>query len=147
METKENRMLLWLTLGGFFMMGVSFLLMMPHPKLNGPTVRLLAGILFWLSLVTGITCQSILSRRRRAWERKNHKKSDWKKVGLFCFWQNRAAAVADVLMAVSMMAFIISLAVTNASGYACYVFLGLFVAAFASHCIFNGKNFRYVFSK
>ncbi len=146
METKKNRMLLWLTLGGFCVMGVSFLLMMPHPKLSGPTASLLAGILFWLSLVTGVTCQSILSCRRRAWERKNHKKSGWKKVGLFCFWQNRAAAVADTLMAASLVALIISLAVTNASGYACYVFLGLFVTAFASHCIFNGKNYRYVFS-
>ena len=147
MEAKKNRMLLWLTFGGFCMMGVSFLLMMPHPKLDGPAVSLLAGILFWLSLVMGITCQSILSGQRRAWERKNRKKSDWKQVGLFCFWQNKAAAVADVLMATSLLALVISLAVTNASGYACYVFLGLFVAALASHGIFNGKNFRYVFSK
>lgn len=129
----------------FGMVAVSFLLMMP---VEGPSnvLGLLAGICFWLFLLGGTVCNTVLSFRRRAWE-KMYPITKRKFIGLVRFFGNRPAVVADIALPVCLLGLILSLWLTDSSGMICYVFLSLTVASFAAHCICNGKNYRYVFGK
>jgi len=142
---------LWL--GGsvffFLMLAVSFLLMPfegKTPTNDLSIYTIVSGLMFWTSIVMGTVTQCVLAHRRKVWHKNHRVKCDKtiRKVGLLSFFSNTAAAVADVTAIAGLLGLIISMIVTEGSGYICYAFIAVFVFSFSMHCILNGRIFYYV---
>ena len=150
---KNETIYLIVSIIGFFVFSISFLLMPVETKgaEQGPNVvTLVTGSMFWLGLLVGAVAQICLSASRKKWFNKNcvHLPlSNQPKLGLITFFRNRTAIVFDVLLIIALVGLIVSVILTNATGYACYIFLALTTFSFCSHCIFNGKNYYFIENK
>lgn len=138
MRKKINISLFVISIIGFLLLSVSFLLMPLNNELSKP--NFLAGILFWLSCVIGVVPQILLSLRI------NHNNSRHG-IGLLKFFQNPYAIISDIAFVISVIGLIVAMVLTDGTGYLCYVFISMTVFFFAMHCIFNGKNYFYIHKK
>lgn len=137
-QGKTDRVFLSISMGGFLLMSVSFLLM-PIESLN-----LLPGLLFWGGLIAGVTFQIILEARRRAFfARYNVKREKMQKPqnGFLTFGSNQIALIADYIFIGSVIATVLAFLFTKGSGYLCYVCIAIMLFSFCLHCIFNGRNY------
>lgn len=129
---------------GFLTLSVSFLLM----PVAG--IGYLSGILFWAGLILGISMQVVLDMRRRALFARYHasgRQMQKRRNGMFSFWSNPAAKVADVGLALGIVATILVFAITKGVGYGCYICLAATVFCFCMHCVLNGRNYFHVRNK
>ena len=141
---KSNKRLLNLSLAGFAVTAASFLLMPINAYEPGVTpVRVLSGSLFWLGMIVGVVCQIMLAKRLRQPIRE-HEKASKRRVGVLCFFSNRFASIADLLLAVSLIALIVSFFAESALGYFNYIIRFVFILALSGHCILNGKMYYYI---
>lgn len=154
MYTKKNETIyLIVSIIGYFIFSISFLLMPIEAKgvEQGPNVvTVVAGIMFWIGLLVGIIAQICLSASRKNWFNKNRVRlplSNQPKLGLITFFRNKIAIIFDVLLIVALVGLIVSVMLTDATGYACYIFIALTTFSFCSHCIFNGKNYYFIENK
>ena len=141
MKSKLNKVILVISIVGFLLLSVSFLLM-PLNK-NSLEPNIFAGILFWCSLFIGVISQIILSFRIKKLNDNNARHG----LGLLKFFQNPYAKICDVVLVISVIGLIITMIVTDGLGYACYIFLAMTVFFFAMHCILNGKNYYNIHKK
>lgn len=138
---KMDRFLLWVSMGGFLLMSVSFLLM----PIEG--LQVLPGLLFWGGLLLGIVLQILLELRRRDFftaygvKRETMQKP---RNGLLTLWSNGAAKIVDCILAVSIAATVLTLVITKGFGYLCYIMIAITLYAFCLHCILNGRIFFHV---
>ncbi|MGN0449497.1 MAG: hypothetical protein ACI4G0_03960 [Ruminococcus sp.] len=144
MKIKKQKNMFWISTLGFFVMSLSLLFMYQDILYIGMPIReVIASIVFWVMLLIGILVQIMLYISMR-----ESIKSDFatkkRKIGLICFFSNRYAAVADLLMIVSMIILIISFILTDASNYFNYIILSVFVFSFSMHCVLNGRKFYYM---
>lgn len=140
-QRRMDRMLLSMSVLGFFLMSASFLLM-PSDK-----ARYTPGILFWGGLAVGVALQIVLEIRRRAFfaaYKVSRKKMQKPRNGLLTFSSSRLAAVVDILMIVSFVATVLTLILTRGYGYVCYVLIAVTLFTFCLHCILNGRIFFHV---
>lgn len=147
MGKKKEIILLYISIGCFFLMSVSFLLMPIDFATKGLQIfNLLIGIMFWVFLLLGIITQFILGHMRKNWFIRNRiRKFQFRsKVGLISFVQNLPACIADGIFVISLIGLIISVIATNGIGYACYIFMALLVFSFCMHCILNGKVYYFL---
>lgn len=147
MSKKKEIILLYVSIGCFFLMSVSFLLMPIDFATRGSQIfNLLIGIMFWTFLVAGLVIQFILNKIRKNWFIRNRIRSSQfrSKVGLISFVRNLPACIADGILAVSLIGLIISVIATNGIGYVCYIFMALLVFSFCMHCILNGKIYYFI---
>lgn len=138
---QKDGMLLKMSLGCFLAMSASFLLMPVEALGRAP------GILFWIGLITGVTLQIILESRRRAFfagYRVQLKKFQKRRNGLLSFGCNKAAKVVDVLLPVALIGIPLSFALTNGTGYVCYVSISAALFLLCLHCILNGRIYFHV---
>lgn len=145
---------IWLGLSIFFflMFSVSFLLMplgSETPTENISAYTMVAGLMFWISIIMGIVTQCVLAHRRRSWYviHRIRKVSATQKVGLISFFKNSYAIVADVVTILSLIGLVIAMIATQGTGYICYVLVSLFVFSFSMHCILNGKVFYHIINQ
>lgn len=136
----------------FLMLAVSFLLMplgSEIPTESISTYTLVAGLMFWISIIMGIVTQCVLAFRRKSWYVIHRIKEERtsQKIGLVSFFQNIYATVADVVAILSLVGLVIAMIETQGTGYICYVFVSLFVFSFSMHCILNGKIYYYVINQ
>ena len=95
-------------------------------------LSLLCGLGFWLCNIVGIVLQVIVSKNVKHWyERRRLFRTRFRRnrIGLFNVFSNIPAAISDVLLCVSMIA---------------YISLSVLFLSFSAHCIFNGKNYYYI---
>lgn len=144
----------WLcaSIASFLLLSISFLLMPVESKsaTQGISIiSLIAGVLFWLSIILGIVTQAVLSHRIKSWLASNHVRRGRivKKVGIISFFKNSFGIASDVAMIIGLICLVISVIVTHGIGFTCYVFLSLFVFSFSMHCIFNGKTYYVIKNK
>ncbi|MBQ2943199.1 MAG: hypothetical protein IJD93_00670 [Ruminococcus sp.] len=142
---------IWMGVSVFFflLLSVSFLLMPIGNETSAEGISIysfIAGLVFWISLIMGIVTQCILAYRRKTWYVMNRarKVRSTQRIGLFSFFENTYAAVADVVAIISLIGLIIALFATQGIGYICYVLFSLFVFSFSMHCILNGKIYYHV---
>lgn len=142
MKRKQaDRILLYLSIGAYAVMSISFMLMPIDAIGRTP------GVLFWGGLLLGILFQLISETRRRRFLsrcRINPKKMQNPRNGLFTFSSNKYTKVADWILLVSLVCTILLFLITRGTGYLCFVFISISTMAFCMHCIFNGKIFFYV---
>lgn len=135
MEKKNmDRVILWASAAGFFVMSLSFLLI-PAEKLG-----YLPGILFWGGMIGGITLQTLLEHRRRKTgtgrRRRNERRNGFWSVG-----SNREALVADCVFLGSIIFTVLAFVLTRGMGYVCYCAIALMLFSFCMHCVLNGRNY------
>lgn len=145
---------IWLGLSIFFflMFSVSFLLMplgSESPTENISAYTMVAGLMFWISIIMGIATQCVLAHRRRSWYviHRIRKVRATQKVGLISFFKNSYATVADAVTILSLIGLVIAMIATQGTGYICYVLVSLFVFSFSMHCILNGKVFYHIINQ
>ncbi len=148
-QRKLDIFLLCVSMGSFFLMSLSFLIMpITIPNIEPQILDIIAGSAFWSFLIIGVAMQIVLARRRKAWSRRNHlwlnQKSLYSKVGMIAFAQNVFGCIADVMLGLSLIFLIIALVLTKSTGYICYIAFAIFVFAFCLHCILNGKVFYFI---
>ncbi len=143
---KVDYVWLGISIISFLILAISFLLMPLGGTEDNSVYSMVAGIMFWVSIVIGISAQCVLSGRRKSWNKghKNLKNKRSQRIGVISFFRNKYAVAADITAIVSLIGLVIALAATQAVGYICYVFISVFVFSLSMHCILNGKNFYYV---
>lgn len=148
MQKKVDFIWFGLSIGSFFLMSISFLLMPLDVTVDQyDAMDIIPGIIFWVFLVLGITGQVVLAIRRSKWLVKQgvrKYKVKQGRMGLVTFCKNKLALITDIVMMVSILLFVIVTVVTHGLGYICYILLTLCVFAFCMHCIFNGKIYEYI---
>ncbi len=93
------------------------------------SLLVLNGIWFW---ATGIILVIMQISENKLRKKLDHEASG--KPGIICFFSNRAASAADILLGVSILAMYLS----NAS----FISIAATVFFFGLHCMLNGKNYR-----
>lgn len=135
-QRQMDRILLGISIGCFFVMSVSFLLM-PIAMM-----QVTPGVLFWLGLITGISLQIVLEFRRKAFFKKYQVKRETMQKprnGLLSFFSNKEAMIADIVLGVSFVATVLTFMITRGYGIVCYLLVALTVFSFCLHCVFNGR--------
>lgn len=139
-QRQTDCMLLGISIGGYLLMSISFLLM------SIETVNILPGLMFWGGLAVGAALQIVLEVRRRAFfasYKVKREKMQKPRNGLLSFGSNRVAKIVDLSMAVSLIAVILAFVFTKGYGYVCYVFIATTLFSFCLHCILNGRIYFY----
>lgn len=147
MKLKKDFMWLSISIAGFAILSVSFLLM---PVESHAVISKIAGVMFWFGLVIGIIFQVILARHRKIGMTKNRIQrlaNQRVKPGVFSLFKNPVAIVFDLLMAIGLVGLISSMILTKGMGYICYAFISITVFSFSMHCIFNGRIYLYISNK
>lgn len=111
-------------------------------KSGGQTNRLIAvisGTLFWIGLILAIIFSLFLNKI-------TINKNNDNNIALIKFFSNKPAIVFDILLIVSLIAFVICLIVNRMSNIATIIF-SIFIFSFEMHCIFNGKNYKFIISR
>lgn len=152
---KKARCLITISILCFFVTSIDFMLMPISDYITGRSVRwvdIITGLLFWASLVIGITFCILYSKLCKEWYSNiNTEKDVYKerKAGLFTFFSNPYAFLADLILIISFIAFIALMIFTDRTNFICYFVITLFVFSFIMHCILNGKSFyvQYTLSK
>lgn len=140
-QNKTDGVLLSVSIGGFAVLAISFILM-PVEGLG-----FIPGILFWGGLLTGVVLQIVLEAHRKSlFAQYNVKRETMQKArnGLLSFGSNHLATIADVFLSVSVIATIVVFALKNSTDYFCYISLSILVFSFCMHCILNGRIYIFV---
>lgn len=147
MREKKCKTLFLSSIVCFLLMSSSFLIMPIGNNLES-NVRLFdvfAGCLFWFSLIAGIVLQVIIAVKYRT---DANKDSTVKKCcGVISFFENKNAAIFDILTIISLIVFVAMIIFTSATSYFCYVLIAIFAFSFSMHCILNGKIYNNLFFK
>lgn len=145
MNRKEiDSLLLKLSVGAFFVMSFSFLLM-PIEAMS-----ILAGGIFWIGLLSGIALQIVLEKRRRAFFAKYHvrlQQMQRPRNGLLTFGANKMAKIADWVLAISAICLVLSLWLTRGTSYLCYILIAAANFSLCMHCILNGRIFFHIINQ
>lgn len=123
-------------------------LFLPYNSADGglPLKNIITGIIIWLSLASGIVSQILLSVRLKG-KIKSDSTIKKQKIGLITFISNRYAFIADALLAVSIILFILSIFLSPYFGYFNYIIWCILTFSLSMHCILNGKIFNYLLHK
>lgn len=142
MKQKDNGVfLLYLSIAGFLLMSVSFLLM------SAPAPGVLPGLMFWSGLAAGMAGQILLEKKRRDLFKQygvDRTKMQKPRCGFLTFGSSPLATVADIAMPVCLVLTMLAFQLTDGSGYLCYVGISATVFALCMHCVLNGRNFFHV---
>lgn len=145
MNKKIDWILLFISLISFLLTATSFLLM--PMETDNSLFTVVCGVIFWLFLIIGIVLQVVLASRRRKWYTSNRirrSRNKAKSVGIISFFQNIPAIISDIVMGLSVIGLVISVSVTDGTGYICYVCIAVLIFSFSAHCVFNGKIYHHI---
>lgn len=138
---------LWLSIGGFLMLSLSFIAMPLVRALPGGKPVILPGLMFWLGLVLGITGQVALEQyRRRFFARRgvNRKRYQKPRCGALSFFSNKEAMIVDWALPFCIVGMVLSYILAHQIDNLCYLFTALTVFCFSMHCVLNGRNYLFV---
>ena len=138
-ENSKGSFFLFLSMISFFIMSATFLVMpliQTDIDSGNNAYSIIIGITFWLTLVFGII--SLFLARKNIQGIENIKKG----IGLIKFFQNKIAAIFDILLIISIIGLIILTIITDGTLYICYIFFSAVTFSFIMHCILNGNIFN-----
>ena len=135
-QNQADRVFLSLSICGFLLVSVSFLLM-PVEQFG-----FFAGGLFWIGLLLGALMQVVLEMRRRNFFAKYRvpmRKMQRPRNGLLTFGANRPAKIADCVLGISAAFLTLSIVLTRGTSFLCYILIGSTIFSFSMHCVLNGR--------
>ncbi len=100
------------------------------------------GALFWATLILSVVTSILLTKKQKAYFLGKENTNLPKRPAIITFFSSKEAKIADILMIVFIVAFILCTILTDS--YLIYVFLFLSVLFVELHCLFNGKNYLYI---
>ena len=143
---KKSEILFVISLIFKFLFAASFLLMPPASdiSLNDGKQGFLyfVGVLFWVSLIISQITMIVVTIQQKKYYKGKDTKDLPGKPAIITFFYTKEAKIADILMCVSIVGFILSTILTDS--YLIYVFLFLSVLMIQIHCVLNGKNLIYL---
>lgn len=144
---KKNTMLINFVTA-LFMMSMSLILMSFCGTENesNRVLTIVTGIFFWCGFIGTITAFIFMNITRRKNDKSASEKNGILNIGLFRFFSNTCAGVFDVIMILSLCAFIVVLVVADNISVQ-LIIMAIFVFSFGMHCILNGINYKYIISK
>ncbi len=132
-----------------FLVMAATVLFMPlavESRNTGQTFIIAVGLIFWISALLGycaVTVAGIL-RRKILKTAKSSALSLKGRVGLFSFFSNVSATVADLTMIASAVLFVIVNITELKTSYFAYIVLFLLIFSIHMHCLLNGKIFKLI---
>lgn len=111
-----------------------------------PLLLYLAGICFWVGLIGVVVTAVTVHIKRTGSARLLKGRAAVKQMGIFSFFQNPFATVADCVMFLSIGGFVIFKCFTDLY-VATFILCALFVFSFGMHCFLNGINYKFLNSK
>ncbi len=103
------------------------------------------GILFWAGLLAGVGCWSAAYMGCR--QKKGMQTAiNTEKTGMICFFQNRQAVIADIVLIVSVAAMIGSMVISFGM-WLNLITMFLLLYSFHLHYLFNGRLYKFLFKK
>ena len=129
-ENSKGSFFLLLSMISFFIMSATFLVMpliQTDIDSGNNAYSIIIGITFWLTLVFGII--SLFLARKNIQGIENIKKG----IGLIKFFQNKIAAIFDILLIISIIGLIILTIITDGTLYICYIFFSAVTFSFIMH--------------
>lgn len=129
--------------------GTVFIALIPLANFDGTVAQKVfsyaISCLIWLSVIalTFSVCKA--SAAKKALEKRGFqiKKISRSSIGLFSFFKNREATVADIVLFVSLIGTVLLTQIKTKSEWILMICLALLFLSFGLHCIFNGRNYRY----
>ena len=104
---------------------------------------LLVGVLFWVGAVGLLIVLININYSRRNSAEFKRMYPDLRRFGLVSFFKNAPAAIADILLFISLTGEIILLIFTDLY-YLKFIGIAVIVFSFGMHCMLNGVNYIYV---
>lgn len=133
---------LLMEISSFFLSSLGLFLSQYVIKSGGQTNRgiaIISGVLFWAGLIAAIVFSVFINKI-------THKNGNDNKIGLIMFFSNKPAIAFDGLSIISLIALVICLIINRMSNISTIIF-SIFIFSFEMHCVFNGKNYKYIISK
>ena len=137
----------WLAAALLTAMSATFLFMPLASAISAQTggwsVRVL-GAVFWLLAIAGYGTVIRANASRKHYLQKRFGRDIQKKLrpGAFCFFSNKLAEIADIMLILFAIAFAAASATWLSRTYYIFVILSLFIWAANMHCLFNGRIYR-----
>ena len=130
---------------GFLLLWSLAIAIMPVASAVKEKTRLLlyfSGAAFWLGAVGTVYMALQICLSRKDSRHIDVKSIRLKKLGVLNFFQNKAARIADIVMFISIIGFVIIRCtdVTTVS----FIFFAVFIFSFGMHCMLNGINYKYM---
>lgn len=129
---------------GFSIFALTFFLMQPATGLEGKMGDICVvslGLVFWISLLTGVFSAFALRRKNRVLMSKITGVRYPGVPGGFRFFSNGKAALADVLFIASAVFLAIVFIIQPEQQYLFLMALGFFILGFSFHCLFNSDAY------
>lgn len=142
---KSNKRLLFMAIISFFLLSVSILLMpIASDKAQSGEFRMryILGGSFWVLILIGYIIIMILHIKAK-------KTTDTKvnyKTGVFIFFTNRLATIADTSFIISTILLLIARFTIDSSNYIICILFSLLILSFHMHIIFNSKIYNIIIS-
>ena len=140
-SVKKEIVILTISIISYFLLAASFLFM----PLENEQLQIMAGVMFWVFLILGIVSQVLLA----IWFRQAcSKNKEWRiqkqRIGIFTIGKNKFSVVADIILLISAVTFVVLMIFTRGTGYISYIVLTILVFSFSMHCVLNGKVYYYI---
>lgn len=140
-SVKKEIVILTISIISYFLLAASFLFM----PLENEQLQIMAGVMFWVFLILGIVSQVLLA----IWFRQAcSKNKEWRiqkqRIGIFTIGKNKFSVVADIVLLISAVTFVVLMIFTRGTGYISYIVLTILVFSFSMHCVLNGKVYYYI---
>ena len=140
-SVKKEIVILTISIISYFLLAASFLFM----PLENEQLQIMAGVMFWVFLILGIVSQVLVA----IWFRQAcSKNKEWRiqkqRIGIFTIGKNKFSVVADIILLISAVTFVVLMIFTRGTGYISYIVLTILVFSFSMHCVLNGKVYYYI---
>lgn len=108
--------------------------------------RYVLAALFWICLIVQCVFVCLSSIERRKAEQKGYKIKNLnrRQIGIISFFKNLEATVTDITLIVLTAICVILALMHVESGAVIAICISVLFLSFNLHCIFNGKNYRYL---
>lgn len=101
------------------------------------------GASFWIGIIGTIFMAVKINYCRKVHIQFNEQNIKLKQFGLFHFFQNKKAMIADILLLVSIIGIVINkIMIKNI--FVLFIFSSELLYSFGMHCMLNGINYKYI---
>lgn len=100
---------------------------------------------FWFSVAAALGLIALASKARKELEEKQPSKTiSEAQPGVFAFRRNREGLIADLVFVIAALVCAGLILFRVRTGWSVIIVVSILFLSFQLHCIFNGKNYRYI---
>lgn len=131
------------------MVGAVALILVPVVSFDGSVAARVGAYMvassFWLSVAAALLLTVFASKARRELEAKQPSKTiSESRPGVLVFRRNREGLIADLVLVIAALVCVGLILFRVRTGWSVIIVVSILFLSFQLHCIFNGKNYRYI---